>query len=100
MQHHEKIAFQMGSVLLSLRSMELHFLEGERDRVADVHGWKRFGTHILRHSFGVHSTSAGVPIKWVADAMGRTTSTITERHYAKSAQHCIDKAVNSVSGLI
>jgi len=72
----------------------------ELDRVADLQGWKRFGTHILRHSFGVHSTSAGVPIKWVADAMGHTSSSITEKHYAKSVQHCIDQAVNSVSGLV
>ena len=57
---------------------------GFNKAVADA-GLENVSPHVLRHTAGVHLAAAGVPMPKIAQMMGHTSTTVTERVYARFA---------------
>lgn len=49
--------------------------------------------HLLRHVFAGNLAKAGVPMKAVAEALGHTSTAVTEKHYAHLAPDTVAKLV-------
>ncbi|MBQ9666648.1 MAG: tyrosine-type recombinase/integrase [Bacteroidaceae bacterium] len=58
---------------------------------------KHITWHCARHSFGVNALSAGADIKTVADILGHSTITMTER-YTRAVDALKEKAIDAVTG--
>jgi site-specific recombinase XerD len=43
------------------------------------------GFHGLRHSYASHLVKSGVPMRYVAEALGHSSTAMTEKHYAHLA---------------
>lgn len=65
---------------------------GFRKAVKDA-GLKGVTPHVLRHTAGVHMAAAGVSMSRISQYMGHTSTTVTERVYARFApEHLKDAA--------
>ncbi len=62
--------------MLSTNDCEYHL----RERICRHAGLRRFGWHVLRHTFASHLVMRGVPLKVVQELLGHTTIQMTMRY--------------------
>lgn len=74
-----------------------------RARLDAVEGRERLRIHDLRRSWATQAINAGVPIEWIAKALGQTTSYVTMR-YARlrddAGRKAADAAGKAIAGVL